>query len=148
MVPVKLSICGGHSGYDDSPFSSLRFYYLNSMHSPFQLLTFNLIFHIPGHFLLSRVLRVSGVLPPEENFDKYNGNISLSFENVWGRNLLLGYQGPMAERYGFLEITTLATCGPDPTRPTTFSQSRDPTRPDPTRGSTRPVDNSALFNAR
>ena len=28
-----------------------------------------------------------------------------------------GYQDPMAERYGFLEIATLATFGPDPTRP-------------------------------
>jgi hypothetical protein len=26
-----------------------------------------------------------------------------------------GYQDPMAEWYGFLEITTLATFGPDPT---------------------------------
>ena len=47
-----------------------------------------------------------------------------------------GYQDPMAERHGFQEITTLATFGPDPTRhdltrPTTFSQNRDPTRPDP-----------------
>ena len=37
-----------------------------------------------------------------------------------------GYQDPTAERYGLLQITTLATFGPDPTR-----------------GSTRPVDNSA-----
>ena len=32
-----------------------------------------------------------------------------------------GYQDPMAERYGFLEITTLATFL-DATRPTTFSK--------------------------
>jgi len=28
-----------------------------------------------------------------------------------------GYQDPTTERYGFLEMTTLATFGPDPTRP-------------------------------
>src|SRR5208282_1279080 len=28
-----------------------------------------------------------------------------------------GYKDPMAERHGFLEITTLVSFGPDPTRP-------------------------------
>ena len=32
---------------------------------------------------------------------------------------------------------------PDPTRPAKIRQNRDPTRPDPTRGFIRPVDNSA-----
>src|SRR5208282_3702859 len=115
MVPVKLSICCGHSGYNDLPFSSLRFYYLNSMHSPFQLLTFNLIFHIPGHFLLSRVLRGSGVLPPKKILTNIM-EISVYLSKMCGVEIYYwGYQDPMVWRYGFLEITTLATFGSDPT---------------------------------
>jgi hypothetical protein len=48
------------------PLVPIRFYDLNSMHTLFQLLTFNLIFHIPGHFFISRVLRGSGVLTPKK----------------------------------------------------------------------------------
>ena len=44
-----------------------------------------------------------------------------------------GYQDPMAERYGFLEITTLATFGPDPPHFPKIVTRPDP-RVDPTRG--------------
>src|SRR5208282_4072729 len=143
MVPVKLSICCGHSGYDDPRFCSLRFYYLNSMHSSFQLLTFNLIFHIPGHFLLSGVLRGSGVLPPKKILTNIM-EISANLSKMCGVEIdYWGYQDSMTERYGFLEKLRRWPLL-DPTRPDPPHFPKIVTRPDPTRGSTRPVDNSGL----
>jgi hypothetical protein len=137
MVPVKLRICAGTQWLRRPSLSSLRFNNLYYIHSLFQLLTVKLIFLIPGHFLLSRVLGEGGVgyLTPEENFEKNNGNICQSFANVWGKNWLLGlsiYHGWAVWVSGNIDV------GHFWTRPDLPHFPKIVTRPDQTRSAGRP----------
>ena len=114
------------------PLSSFRFNDL--IHSLFVLLTSNLIFHISRHFLSHRVLWGSRCYP-KENFEKLDGNISQSFDNLWGRNWLL-----RLSRSHFQAVWGSGNYDVDHiwTRPDPPHFPKIVTRPNPTRPAGRP----------